>query len=202
MTDRGPDSPGVVARVLGLVEAGRAVLCMGNHDEMLINAVLDAKGFVLWHSNGGDVQQWPDWAALAADAEWLKANALPWYIDDPVLFSQAMRPNEADPDAHLWGRPTDTPVYPLPEGVTVNVHGHTPMYDPFPIGMIDGTVLWFIDTGAVWTEKLCAFDCETLKPTVITLEAPAHPASEAVSTKPEKRGDRRQTRRQRKARRP
>lgn len=168
--DRGPDSPGVVARVRELVTAGRATALLGNHDQMLIDAVLDRRFADIWELNGGTPDQWPTHEALAADAAWLREHARPWITDGHVLFAHAMRPHPDDPEAHLWGRPNDTPLYPLPEGVTVSVHGHTPLDAcPLPVGLEDGTAAWFIDTGAVWTGRLCALDCATFRPEVVTL---------------------------------
>lgn len=172
-TDRGPDSPGVVARIRELVEGGRAVALMGNHDEMLINVVLDGGHDGLWMDNGGEqtAEQYSSWAAMTEDALWMRDTLKPWHVEGAVLFAHAMRPHEGDPGAHLWGRPTTTPVYPLPEGVTYSVHGHTPMEAcPFPVALEDGSVIWFIDTGAVWTGKLGALDCETMKPHVVEVQ--------------------------------
>ncbi|WP_407543800.1 metallophosphoesterase family protein (plasmid) [Deinococcus radiomollis] len=178
LTDRGPDSPGVVARVRDLVEEGRAICCMGNHDEMMIQAVIDGNGSAesCWELNGGQStqEQYPSHAALLADAQWMRDSMLPWHVEGHVLFSHAMRPHPSDPEAHLWGRPTTTPLYPLPEGVTHSIHGHTPMDAcPFPFGAWDGSVAWFIDTGAVWTGRLCALDTETMTPTIVEVFVPA-----------------------------
>jgi len=170
---RGPDSRACIGRVRELVNAGRAVACLGNHDLFMLSSVLDGADKVVWLMNGGSETlngYIDDQAALIADAQWMRANLKPWHIEGQLLFAHAMRPHESDPDAHLWGRPDDTPVYPLPEGVTVSVHGHTPMTAcPLPVGLKDGTRLWFIDTGAVFTGRLCALDCETFQPTVVTL---------------------------------
>lgn len=171
--DRGPDSRGCIDRVRELVDAGRAVACLGNHDQFMLNTVLNGTSDNLWMMNGGAETMdcyIDNHAALLADAQWMQDNLKPWHIEGQVMFAHAMRPHVSDPDAHLWGRPTDTPVYPLPEGVTVSVHGHTPMAAcPLPIGLQDGTRLWFIDTGAVYTGHLCGLDCETFQPTVVTL---------------------------------
>ncbi len=170
--DRGPNSRGCIQRVRELVEAGRATACLGNHDEFMIQAVLHAQGDAVWLMNGGHTtldEYEDDHAAMLADAQWLHLNLKPWHVEGRVLFAHAMRPHDSDPQAHIWGRPTDTPCYPLPDGVTVSVHGHTPMDScPIPVGLDDGTVAWFIDTGAVWTGRLCALDCETMTPTVVT----------------------------------
>ena len=177
LTDRGPDSPGVVARVRELVKAGRAVCCMGNHDQMMMLTVLDGNASAedCWGQNGGHdtVGQYSSYAALTEDALWMREHMHPWHIEGHVLFSHAMRPHLSDPEAHLWGRPNTTPLYPLPEGVTHSVHGHTPMDAcPFAYGADDGTVVWFIDSGAVWTGRLSVLDTETMTPTVIAQVTP------------------------------
>lgn len=168
--DRGPDSPGVVARVRELVEAGRAVALLGNHDEMLIEALLDPRLVHIWEINGGTPDQWSSRDALLADALWMEQHLKPWHTEGRVLFAHAMRPHPSDTHAHLWGRPNDTPLYPLPEGVTTSVHGHTPLEAcPLPVGVEDGTIAWFVDTGAVWTGRLTALDCDSMRATVVTL---------------------------------
>lgn len=170
--DRGPDSRAVIEKVRELVEAGRATACLGNHDQFMIAALLDGQDEALWVMNGGDATYTDyagDVAAMTADALWMRDHLKPWHVEGRVLFSHAMRPHDSDPDAHLWGRPGATPPYPLPEGVTVSVHGHTPIELPFPLGLPDDSVMWFIDTGAVWTGNLSALDCETMTPSVISL---------------------------------
>lgn len=170
--DRGPESRACLARVRELVDEGRAVACMGNHDLFMIEAVLNGQHDDLWRRNGGDatIENYaPDNAALIGDAEWMRDTLKPWHIEGGVMFAHAMRPDPSgqDADAHLWGRPDNTPVYPLPEGVAVSIHGHTVMQYAVPVGLEDGTRLWFIDTGAVFTGRLCALDCETFTPSVV-----------------------------------
>jgi len=173
--DRGPESRGVIALVRELVEAGRATALLGNHDAWLCEVLLDGADETLWGMNGGrqTLESYDgDWAAILADAQWMREHLQPHVILGNTLFSHAMRPHESDPQAHLWGRPHDTPVYPLPEGVTHSVHGHTPLQAcPLPVGLEDETVAWFIDTGAVFTGTLCALDTETWKPHLIRRNA-------------------------------
>ena len=180
--DRGPDSAGVLALVRELVTAGRATALAGNHDLLMIAALLDRDpdALELWLANGGQAtldSYTGDLATAHADAAWLRAHLQPHAVIGPVLYAHAMRPDPTGQDAQawMWGRPDDTPLYALPEGVTHSVHGHTPLQAcPFPYGAQDGTVAWFIDTAAVYTGTLTALDTATWTPHAIQLpEAPS-----------------------------
>lgn len=175
LCDRGPDSRGVIALVRQLVDAGRATLICGNHDEMLQAAVLDGLAYSHWMRNGGQatIDNYEEgWAGLRDDAEWLRRTALPALTLDGVLYAHAMRPDPTgqDEDIHLWGRPGEAPFHPLPSGVSHSVHGHTPMECPIMLPAPDGTVAWFIDTGAFHTGVLCALDTADWTPHLIQIE--------------------------------
>lgn len=175
LCDRGPDSRDVIALVRQLVEAGRATLICGNHDELLQTAVLDGSAYAHWMRNGGQatVDNYDDgWAGLRADAEWLRRTALPALTLDGVLYAHAMRPDPSgqDEDIHLWGRPGESYMHPLPAGVSHSVHGHTPMERPVRLPAPDGTLAWFIDTGAFHTGTLCALDTADWTPHLIQIE--------------------------------
>ncbi|MFT2721688.1 metallophosphoesterase [Deinococcus sp. A31D244] len=177
--DRGPDSAGVIGRVRELVESGRAVACLGNHDEWMIDVCLRGGDQTGWLQNGGQAtidSYRDDWAAMTADAQWMQDALLPWHTHGHVLFSHAMRPDPTGHDlhAHTWGRPDgSTPFYALPDGVTHSVHGHTPMQQPTQFTSADGSTAWFLDLGACWTGVLCVFDAETMTPRVIRAQVPA-----------------------------
>lgn len=51
--DRGPDSFGVLERVIDLHEAGRAVCLLGNHEEMLLDARAGGDHLAFWLRVGG-----------------------------------------------------------------------------------------------------------------------------------------------------
>ena len=54
LTDRGPDSRGVIERAITLATSGRCVFLMGNHEEILIRAWEgDARALPLLHRVGG-----------------------------------------------------------------------------------------------------------------------------------------------------
>lgn len=173
--DRGPDSAGVVRKVRELVTAGRATALLGNHDAWMMEVLLDGADPEAWHLNGGAqtvLSYGGDGQAMRDDAAWMRAHLLRSVVIGPVLYAHAMRPDPSGHDAQaaLWGRPLagDTPFYALPEGVTHSVHGHTPLESaPLPVGLDDGSAAWFIDTGAVWTGRLCALNTKTWQPHVI-----------------------------------
>jgi serine/threonine protein phosphatase 1 len=51
--DRGPDSKGVIDRLIRLKKECRCTFLRGNHEEMMVN-FLDFEDSELWHINGGD----------------------------------------------------------------------------------------------------------------------------------------------------
>ncbi|OLV20207.1 metallophosphoesterase [Deinococcus marmoris] len=175
LVDRGFESRGVVGLVRALAAAGRAQLCLGNHEEMLITAVLKGRARDHWLDNGGQAtldSYGGDSADLEDDAQWLLEHARPWIQRGHVLFAHAMRPDpsDQDEDIHLWGRPGEAPLHRLRPGVSHSVHGHTPMERPVSLQAPDGTVAWFIDTGAFHTGVLCALDTADWTPHLIRLE--------------------------------
>ena len=60
----------------------------------------------------------------------------------------------------VWARPEEGP-FPLPEGLRLSLHGHTPIRAPMKLGQNV-----FVDLGAVWTGHLCAYNLETDEITV------------------------------------
>jgi len=51
--DRGPDSSGVITRLIRLQKECRCTFLRGNHEEMMLN-FFDYRESELWHINGGD----------------------------------------------------------------------------------------------------------------------------------------------------
>lgn len=153
--DRDPDSAKVLSAVRNLGASGRAVALLGNHDQMMIDVLVHGDPAGGWLESGGQAtidSYLGDWAAASLDAQWMHAHLKPWHVHGHVLFSHALRPDPTlSSDTHQWGRPGSAPMYPLPDGGTHSVHGHTPV--PFPTAHTcrDGSVAWFIDLGAAWT---------------------------------------------------
>jgi len=135
----------------------------GNHEDMMIDAVVDRYNTNLWYMNGGD---WsydvaPD--ELEALAVWLQELPLAITVetkDGKVGICHAQPPSTdwsdtIDPDKRseqimIWGRTwiADTSMSDV-KGVVKTYHGHTPVKMPVTIGNVN-----FIDTGAVFVGNL------------------------------------------------
>lgn len=74
LVDRGPDSPGVVRLVRGMVEEGRALAILGNHELNLLRGERKAGNDWFWceHSHHDQRYQPWAWAEPAADADMLR----------------------------------------------------------------------------------------------------------------------------------
>ncbi len=171
--DRGPDSRGVIDRVRDLVTRGRATALIGNHDELMIRSVLDDDDSAkfTWVHNGGEATMESygnNWAALRADAQWMRDHLHLELQYGGYLFTHAGRPMPGDTrDTQLWLRPEDRPLPPLPEGLHTSVHGHTVMPAPEQRRDRHGTRAWYLDTGAVRTGVLTVLDLDTQAPVEI-----------------------------------
>ncbi|WP_235907899.1 metallophosphoesterase [Siccirubricoccus phaeus] len=89
LTDHGPDSPGVLRLMFGLLDAGRGRFLLGNHDHKLRRALLGHKVKVQPEGLGRTLAQLeavPDGAALAARAIAEIAAAPAWLRLDHWLF--------------------------------------------------------------------------------------------------------------------
>lgn len=150
--DRGPDSRGVIERLIALEESGRyeTIFLKGNHEAMLLDYL--ETGNLLWLINGGDatLRSYGCDRTLSlpvAHCDFLGRLRL-WYETDTHIFVHAgLRPGlplqEQREEDILWirGDFLDTPGG---WGKTV-VYGHTPTPEPrFGHGHIG------IDTGAVY----------------------------------------------------
>lgn len=172
--DRGPDSYGVVERLMKLEarppEGWEIFSLLGNHEEMAISA-FDRGGhdYTFWSENGGleTEHSYRDhgFDGLAPDhMRWLKG--LPrmlWFENERLIMVHAgvcprRFPDESD-DIRIWTRSArffDTSRWTSPalEGQRV-VHGHTPTDDHKPHVSPDGRRI-NVDTGAVFGGSLTA----------------------------------------------
>ncbi len=132
--DRGPDAPGVVARILDLETEGpeRVVCLRGNHEQMLLDFIESGEGLWLSHATGGErsFEQYTGEALRIDDeadfqrARKLVKDSLPpaqleffrrlrlYYEDEYALYVHAgldhgKHPRETDAHALLWTRDMD-----------------------------------------------------------------------------------------------
>ena len=154
--DRGPDSKGVIDRLLKLREEYNCVFLRGNHEELLLGYI-DRGEYDLWAINGG-IQTLASYglhgegASIPSEHEAFIRETEIFYETEDFLFVHAgIRPNltvaenlaEADPMVFLWER-GHLKVSETPWEKTV-VCGHTPVSEP-----VDRPHLINIDTGCVF----------------------------------------------------
>ncbi len=155
-TDRGPDSCGVIDRLLEIQATGRLVALRGNHDVMMVNA-RDGHDARMWLGCGGKqtlesygvrVRNKPHGFDAVPKSHWKFLDELvDWYETDAHIFVHGV----ADPNLPLAEQPTDMlhwdklidPVAHY-SGKTM-VCGHTKQHRGIPLDL--GTTIC-IDTGA------------------------------------------------------
>ena len=142
--DRGPDSAGVLARLLAGPPAPgmAAVNLMGNHEAMLLDALADPDAVAHWMGNGGKstLKSWGiepgtpsrEWAIPPAQLGLLRGLALGHRAGGYLFVHAGVRPltplEHQDSFDLLWMREPFL-SWPGDFGAIV-VHGHTPTRDP------------------------------------------------------------------------
>lgn len=154
--DRGPDSKGVVDRLLALQESVQCTFLRGNHEDLFLG-YLDRDEYDIWAINGGiqTLESYRDETGAISIPEthiaFMRDTEI-WLETDEFVFVHAgMRPNltvaenleEADPQVFMWER-SHLKAATLPWEKTV-VCGHTPVSEP-----VDRGNLINIDTGCVF----------------------------------------------------
>jgi len=168
-TDRGPDSKGTLKVVRHLIEQGRAVALMGNHDALMIRASTDQKYLTHWLKEGGatTLKEYGTVRKVQNEARWMKQALHLTYREAGVLYTHGVRPTLDDSgpvNAVYNARPVGNraSIGALEPGLTLSVHGHTPLkLAPVRLNLPDGSGMIMLDTGAVWTGTLCAYDMES-----------------------------------------
>ncbi|NML17215.1 metallophosphoesterase [Azohydromonas caseinilytica] len=87
LCDRGPDSPGVVARVRALVRAGRAVVLLGNHELNLLRGQRKQGSDWFWNEGAHRDLRFVPYATLNSEAE--RAEVLAFFETLPLALSRA-----------------------------------------------------------------------------------------------------------------
>ncbi|MFI0453759.1 polynucleotide kinase-phosphatase [Actinomadura sp. 6N118] len=170
LVDRGPDTPGVLRLVMGMVEAGQALCVSGNHESKLVRALRGRKVRVA-HGLAESLEQ------LAAEPDDFRDRALRFmdglishYVLDEGRLVVAHAGLKEDYHGRASGRVRsfalygdttgETDEYGLPvrypwandyRGKAMVVYGHTPIPEP---EWINNTIC--LDTGVVFGGKLTA----------------------------------------------
>ncbi|GAA2586221.1 polynucleotide kinase-phosphatase [Actinomadura fulvescens] len=170
LVDRGPDTPGVLRLVMGMVEAGQALCVSGNHESKLVRAMRGKKVRVA-HGLAESLDQ------LAAEPDDFRDRALGFmdglishYVLDEGRLVVAHAGLKEDYHGRASGRVRsfalygdttgETDEYGLPvrypwandyRGKAMVVYGHTPVPEP---EWINNTIC--LDTGVVFGGKLTA----------------------------------------------
>lgn len=161
--DRGPDSYGVIERLLALQRAEaagagpRCTFLRGNHDQMLLDWA-DARpgAYDLWRANGGlaTLTSYPDTRVPPEHFAFLRATELATVAGGFAFVHAGLDPDrpvaeqleDPDPETLLWTRAhlhADRSMWEMPV-----VCGHTPVSAP-----INEEELIAIDTGAVYHHR-------------------------------------------------
>jgi serine/threonine protein phosphatase 1 len=151
--DRGPESRGVVQRLIRLEQERPLILLCGNHEDMLLDALAETYDSAVadWLRNGGDATLRsygvPTMRRLseelpAEQIAWLRGLREHWETDEYVFVHAGISPDgpeATDRDTKLWLR--IAPTEPFGYGKTV-ICGHTPYRSP-----VQGPDWINIDTG-------------------------------------------------------
>jgi serine/threonine protein phosphatase 1 len=156
--DRGPDSYKIIDRLMvGQYNKENWICLRGNHEQMMIDAIIYPDNMFIWRMNGGDntEKSYPKndaGAVFEYHAEWM--NSLPYYHEDThrVYVHAYLEPNtplsKQNKDIMIWDRYDKREDYGWMNKHVV--HGHTPNKEG-PILYKNRTDL---DTGAVYTGRL------------------------------------------------
>jgi len=154
--DRGPDSKGVIDRLIKLSEEVECTFLRGNHEELMLG-YLDNGEYDLWAINGGmttlDSYGTNGEGSVISDEhiQWVRETKLYLETDEFFFVHAGLRPGltiaenleENDPMVYLWER-GHLKATELPWEKTV-VCGHTPVSAP-----MNTEQLINIDTGCVF----------------------------------------------------
>ena len=171
--DRGPDSRGVLDLLIALAGRCRLVPLLGDHEEMLADALSDSTALRRWLASGGvstlRSYGWVRGGPRRALADWLPpdhrefvAGCHPYYETDTHLFVHAgflpELPLSRQPGQALHWRVTDARTVKPHHSGKVAVVGHTPQLSG---AVLDLGFLVCIDTNCARGGWLTALDTAT-----------------------------------------
>lgn len=158
LVDRGPKN----MECLRLIEKPWFHSVMGNHESMMIDAVINNNRRDLWEYNGGEWNGDVDQSELCDLAK--KAKLLPYSITIEAVggnvgishaqpptsdWRDVLEPSERDIMTMLWSREAIKMSGFEVGNIAYTVHGHTPVDKIIGVGNC-----LFIDTGAFYTGRL------------------------------------------------
>ncbi len=170
--DRGPDSRGVVDRILDIRGNLKNVVCLrGNHEQMFLNFYLEGRDEDLFMYNGG-ISTLISYGLAGEGKKDAKmpeshlefySTLRPYYITDDYIFVHAgLRPgiplDRQDPDDMLWMRHEF--IKSTYDFGKIVVFGHTTI--SFSTPLIDKRKIG-LDTGAVYGGKLTCVELPETK---------------------------------------
>ena len=136
LIDRGPDSKGVIDFVFDLREKGHTVVCLrGNHEQLLLDALLDKDDQEIWLFNGGRQTLESFGASSPQD---IPKKYLDFFLSMPYWYETGQylcvhggldfsRPDPLKrPDTLLWMRGWHKEIDYEWLGNRIVLHGHTP----------------------------------------------------------------------------
>jgi len=157
LIDRGPDS----LKCLKLIEEPWFKSVMGNHEELMIDVILNGRNNNLWIMNGGmwylseDINEVKRLARLAEQLPYSRTidNIGICHAESPTSdWNDAINPNELNKSKMVWGRSKITQKS-ITKNIKQTYHGHTIK----PIVTVSGNAT-FIDTGAYYTGNLTVLE--------------------------------------------
>lgn len=153
LIDRGPDSK----KVVDFVKDDGHACVMGNHEQLLVNAMNHREEVNLWLSNGGGttIKSFGDTETIREYLPWFKSLPLICtYKDWLISHSYATHGMDTDQDTLLWGR-----VFTKPYSDFKSVFGHTPHNKVSH----HHKTHWCVDTGAHCSGVLSAMNLDTME---------------------------------------
>lgn len=171
--DRGPDSRGVLDQLIALAGRCRLVPLLGDHEEMLLDALRDTAALRRWLTCGGAETLrsygWSPGGPRRVLADWIPkrhreflADCRPYHETDSHLFVHAgflpELPMEQQPGQALRWRVTDARTVSPHRSGKVAVVGHTPQRTG---EVLDLGFLICIDTNCTRGGWLTALDTDT-----------------------------------------
>ena len=177
MIDRGPDDPGVLARVASLLDdpdscgLGAFHALRGNHEKMFMDACDDGRdSWALWAQNGGAFSKIDE---MAPHLEWIRELPIYMVVGDTMFVHAGVFPGcnpakqiaERRADDLVWMRQPFLKTGPVlgawTDKIKRVVHGHTPYFEKDLRGkpnISKDEDRIGIDTGAYFTSLLGSYN--------------------------------------------